>query len=149
MTLKMQKRLAARILGTGENKVWMNPFRVSEIKEAITKHDIRDLIKDGAIKAKEITGIKTKIKRKRKGEGSKKGRVSRSKWDYMLKIRKLRKYIKLLKENSILSIPEAKKLRSLSKAGHFKSQRHLKENIINILKKDISKIETKKEKNKK
>jgi len=149
MTLRMQRRIAARVLGVGENKVWMNPIRIAEINEAITRQDIADLIKDGVIKAREKTGIKTKIKRKRKGTGSKKGNTATSKRDYIMKIRKLRRYIQLLKENSILEIREAKKLRSLSKAGHFKSQRHLKDYILNILKKDISKVEVKKEKIKK
>ena len=148
MTLRMQRRIAAKVLGIGENKVWMNPLRINEIKEAITKQDILDLIKDGAIKAREITGRKAVVRRKKKGKGSKKGRVKRSKKDYMMKIRKLRKFLKLLKEKSLLDAPEIKYLRTLSKSGHFKSQRHLKEHIINVMKKDISILE-KKEKTKK
>jgi large subunit ribosomal protein L19e len=143
MILKMQKRIAAKVLGVGYHKVWMNPLRLTEIKEAITKQDIMDLIKDGAIKSREFTGRKTNVRRKRKGSGSRKGRVMRSKRDYMMKIRKLRRFLKLIKENSLLSVPEIKKLRLLSKSGHFKSQRHLKEHITHVMKKDISSLEKK------
>lgn len=143
MTLRMQKRIAAKVLGVGINKVLMNPFRINEIREAITKQDIVDLIKDGAIKSREFTGVKTNVRRKRKGSGSKKGNVMRSKKDYMAKIRKLRRFLKLIKEKSLLTVPEIKKLRLLSKSGHFKSQRHLKEHITNVMKKDISSIEKK------
>ena len=143
MILKMQRRIAARILRVGENKVWMNPLRLNEIKEAITKQDVLDLIKDGAMTIREKTGIKTKVKRKRKGPGKKKGKSRRGKRDYMMKIRKLRRFIKLLKENSIINTPEARKMRALSKSGYFKSQRHLKEHITGIMKRDLSKLEKK------
>jgi len=143
MILTMQKRIAARVLGVGRNRIWMNPLRLNEIKEAITKQDIMDLIKDGAIKSREITGRKANVKKKRRGSGSRKGRVMRGKKDYMMKIRKLRKFLKLIKEKSLLTVPEIKKLRLLSKSGHFKSQRHLKEHITRVMKKDISSIEKK------
>ena len=57
MRLKIQKRLAAQILKSSENDIWLDSNRLDEIKEAITKADIKSLIKDKAIKAKKIRGI--------------------------------------------------------------------------------------------
>ncbi len=46
MRLKSQRRLAAQLLKIGENKVWFDEDRLEEVKEAITKVDIKKLIKD-------------------------------------------------------------------------------------------------------
>ena len=39
-TLRTKKVMAAKVLGVGINKVWFDPQRLTEIKEAITKQDI-------------------------------------------------------------------------------------------------------------
>ena len=54
MILKSQKRIAAQVLKVGINKVWLDPERIDDIKEAITKADIRSLIKSGVIKAHKL-----------------------------------------------------------------------------------------------
>ena len=41
MKLSNQKRMAAEVLKVGESKVIFDPKRTKEIKEAITKADIR------------------------------------------------------------------------------------------------------------
>jgi len=144
MNIKSIKRIAARILEVGENKVLLNPFRLDEIKEAITNQDIITLIKDNAISTRtEIGRKKRKIKKRKRGTGKIKKKIKRRKKTYIKKIRKLRGFIRLLKENLIITSKEANKLRLLSKSGQFKSQRHLKEHIAGIMKKDISKLEKK------
>ena len=55
--LKLQKRLAASILGCSEKRIVFDTDRLEDIKEAITKLDIRSLIADKAIKAKPIKGV--------------------------------------------------------------------------------------------
>ena len=54
MNLKKKKILAAKTLGVGRNRIRLLKSRLDEIKEAITKQDIRDLKNDGAILIKEI-----------------------------------------------------------------------------------------------
>ena len=54
MNLRKKKALAARTFGVGVSRVEFMEPRLEEIKEAITKQDIRDLVKDGAIKIKNI-----------------------------------------------------------------------------------------------
>ena len=82
MNLTTQKRLAASILKCGLNRVWIDPERMEEVSRAITRDGVRQLINDGAIKAKPEKGISSyrskkiaeqKKKGKRKGRGSIKG----------------------------------------------------------------------------
>lgn len=137
-TLSLQKRIAASVLKVGENRVWFDPSRINEIREAITKEDIRGLIKEKAIKKKPLIGTKRRAgrlrqKRRRKGRGRGPGRKKRTvkneKREYILKIRKLRSYIRELKSQGIINAKENKKLMRLAKAGMFKSKEDIKEKI--------------------
>ena len=78
MQLKIQKRLAARILKASQNDIWLDSGRLDEIKEAITKVDIKSLIKDKAIKPKKRKGI-SRYRIRRKKEQKSKGGFFRSK----------------------------------------------------------------------
>ena len=76
MNLLKKKELSARTLKVGKERVIFVKARLNEIKEAITKQDIRDLRKEGAILLKEIRGRKTKEGRKRRrGPGKIKKKV--------------------------------------------------------------------------
>jgi len=129
MTHQTQKRLAANILGVGINKVWFDPNRLEDIKEALTKQDIRDLIKDGAIKSKQTEYKKVKKEKKKRRTGKMKKRVKRRKQKYVKLIRKLRKYLKEIRKMDKISSKEYNHLRRLSKAGIFKSKKHLEEYV--------------------
>ncbi|MEM4152940.1 MAG: 50S ribosomal protein L19e [Candidatus Pacearchaeota archaeon] len=137
-TLALQKRLAASVLKVGMNKVWFDPTRINEIKEAITRADIETLIRDGAIKKKPKIGIKRragrlrqlrKRKGRRRGAGKKKKFLKKKKKNYVNRIRKLRSYIKELKERKIIDSKQATKLRKLAKAGVIKSRKEIDERI--------------------
>lgn len=126
--LKTQKRLAADILGVGINRVKFIPERLDEIKEAITRKDIEELIKDGAIKKKPVKGYKRRSGRKwekRKRKGRKRGQGKRKKYiinrkkQYITLIRKLRSYLYFLKKKGVLDSKEYNKLRKLAKSGMF------------------------------
>ena len=56
MNLTTQKRLAASILKVGLNRVWIDPERLEEVSMAITREGVKQLINDGAIKAKPEKG---------------------------------------------------------------------------------------------
>ena len=66
MQLRIQKRLAAQILKSSEKNIWLDSNSLDEIKEAITKADVKSLIKDKAIRSKEKKGISGYRTRKRK-----------------------------------------------------------------------------------
>ena len=64
MKLNRKKELVSRTIGVGKGRILFNKERLSEIKEAITKQDIRDLVESKAIMIREITG-RRKVERRR------------------------------------------------------------------------------------
>lgn len=145
--LVTQRRLAAKLLKVGRHRIVFDQARLADIREAITAADIKDLIKDRAIKVKPAAGIKRragKQKRQRRGPGKKKKSVKRKKERYVALIRKLRARLAAFRASGLLSGPEYKKLRTLAKAGQFRSARHLEEYMTSVLKKELKPIEKKK-----
>jgi large subunit ribosomal protein L19e len=130
MNLKKKKTLASNTLKVGKSRiVFLNP-RIEEIKEAITKQDIKDLKKEGAIKIKEIKGRKKVEKRKRqRGKGKVKKKVKRRKTDYVILTRKLRRYIKELKTQGKISNEEFREIRKKIRNKAYRSKSHLKDLI--------------------
>lgn len=128
--------MAAKVLGVGVNKVWFDPMRLAEIKEAITKQDMIDLIKDKAIKKRPNEGVKRragryKLERKRKGrkrnDGKIKFRIIKS--DYHKRIRKLRNFLKTLRENKKISKEQYYRTYGLLKAGVIKNKQGMLEKL--------------------
>ena len=143
MSLKTQKRLAARILKVGENRVLFDSTRLADIKEAITKEDVRSLIQEGAISARRIKGIsKVRFRKKllqkrkglRKGAGSRKGKRIKKRYGkkvWMKKVRVLRRVLTEHKKD--LNLESYWKIRGQIKAGTVKDKRNLLE-MINKMK---------------
>jgi len=132
-TLKSQKRMAAYILKVGTNKVYFDPDRLQDIKEAVTKQDIQSLIQDKAIKKKPIIGNKhrahhKKLERKKRGRRKRVGKVRKltenRKKDYMARIRKIRKYLKATK--SRIGKEEYARIKRLLRSGQIKNVKELK-----------------------
>lgn len=133
MNLKVQRRLAAEVLGVGENRVWIDPSKLSEVSAAITREEIRKLIEDGVIKARPVIGIsrgrwrkirKQKRKGLRKGPGSRKGPVESDDWVY--RVRAMRAYLRLLKKKKIITPKIYRMLYVKVKSGVFHDRRQLK-----------------------
>ncbi len=130
MNLGKKKELAARTLKVGKERIAFVQSRLNEIKDAITKQDIKDLNKDGAIEIKEIKGRKKIVKRKRKRSyGKIKKKVKTRKQDYVIMTRKLRTYVAGLKQQGSLSKEEVEDIRKKIRNKHFRSKAHLKEYI--------------------
>ncbi len=130
MKLEGKKQLVERTFGVGKSRILFNQKRLAEVKEAITKQDIRDLVADGAIIIKEISGTLARKKRKtRRRAGSIKVKVRRSKKDYISLTRKLRRYLSDLKEKSKISQSDFENLRKQIRASEFRSLTHMKERI--------------------
>jgi large subunit ribosomal protein L19e len=135
MNLKNKKQLAIRTLKIGKERIIFLESRKDEIKEAITKQDIRDLITNGAIIIKEIKGRRKIQKRKRqRNSGSIKKKVNKRKQEYVKITRKLRAYGKEMLNQEKISKEELKDIRKKIKNRYFKSQANLK-NYIGVLKK--------------
>ena len=128
MKLEKKKALAAKVLNVGKGRIVFNVTRLSEIKEAITKQDIRDLYASHAISVREIKGRAKIVKRKsRRRAGSIKHTFKPGKLKYMTLTRKLRAYIYELKRKGKLPNAEYIKIRKQIRASIFKSKAHLKE----------------------
>ncbi len=130
MNLTKRKELAAKVLGVGKNKILFSTEHLAEIKEAITKQDIRDMFADGIISIKPNIGRKQKEKRKtRRGPGSIKLTVRDGKGDYVKLVRKLRRHTRELRKQGKLNQEKYEELRKKIKAGVFKNKAHLKDYI--------------------
>ena len=71
-----QKRVSAAILKCGVNRVWFDPARISDIENAISRDDLRNLITDGAIKAHQKKGVsrgRARIRTAQRSYGHRKG----------------------------------------------------------------------------
>lgn len=133
MNLKKKKALAARTFGVGLERVEFVKPRLEEIKEAITKQDIRDLQKDGAIRIKPIRGKKTLVRKKKKRTaGNVRKKVNRRKQEYVIITRKLRKYV--ARNRSKMTDKERKDIRKKIRNRFFKSESQLKNYIGGIRK---------------
>lgn len=130
MKLEAKKALVARTLNVGKNRISFNTARLSELKEAITKQDIKDLKDSGAIHIKEKAGRKTLKKRKtRRRAGSIKKKVNKSKEEYMTLARKLRSYLSYLKKTNQIETEKYQELRKEIRARAFRSLANMKERI--------------------
>jgi len=138
MRLKTQKRIAKSLFNVGKDRVKFDSERLSEIKEAITKKDIKGLVNKKVITIKPKGGVSRvrarkillqKKKGRRKGIGSRKGKSSarlKPKKVWMNKIRILRRFLKTLKDKSLINNKDYRELYLKAKGGFFRNQRHLK-----------------------
>ncbi len=127
MNMGNRKELAAKTLKVGKDKITFVRARLEEIKEAITKQDIRELVLTGAIKVKMKKGRKTNVSRKnRKGEGKIKKKVNKRKQEYVIITRKLRAFTAELKKQGKLSKEEVTEIRKRIRNRAFKSKANLK-----------------------
>ena len=130
MNLQKKVALAIRTLGVGRDRIIFNKERLNEIKEAITKQDIRDLVRDGAIIIMNISGRKAHQKRKtRRRAGSIKKKVNKRKQNYVKLTRKLRKHLKNLKQKNNISSKDYKELRKEIRTSAFRSLNQMKERM--------------------
>lgn len=138
MKLSTQRRLAAEVLGVGLNRVWIDPTRTSDVAAAITREDVRRLIRQGAIKAKAEVSVsrgrarERAMKRKkgrRRGPGSRKGaRGARSpkKRMWIKTVRPLRGMLGELKRKGSIDARQYRRLYLMVKGGTIKSKAHLR-----------------------
>lgn len=137
MKLNVQKRLAARVLGVGINRVWIDPTRAEEVSAAITREDIKRLIHAGVIRARPERSISRgrarersakRRKGKRRGMGSRKGAAGARaprKQAWIKRVRALRAKLSELREKGAIDAKEYRRLYRMIKGGAFRSKAHL------------------------
>lgn len=137
MRLTLQKRLAASVSGASEKRIHFDPASLEDVKEAITKQDIRNLINEGVITVLPARGVsrvranklrKQKKKGLRKGLGSRKGKSTARnppKRSWINRVRSQRKFLKRLLEGSIVTHDVYKDLYRKVAGGYFRSIKHI------------------------
>ena len=141
MNLTSQRRLAASILEVGVNRIWINPEKIEDVEGAITRDEIRRLVKDGAIKAlpeKSTSRARARILAEKKrtgrriGFGTKKGKkysVISRKRRWITRIRAIRRKLNELKESRVLTVGVYRSLYMKAKGGEFQSLAELERHI--------------------
>lgn len=135
--LRNQRRLAAAVLECGEGRVWIDPLHSDAVAEAVTRQDIRALVKKGYIRADQKAGTsrsrarflkEQKASGRRKGPGSRKGASgarSPRKQRWIRTIRPIRATLKDLRESGKVSPSVYRLYYRKAKGGVFRSKNHL------------------------
>ncbi|MFA5860430.1 MAG: 50S ribosomal protein L19e [Candidatus Thermoplasmatota archaeon] len=135
--LRNQRRLASQVLDCGQGRVWIDPLHADAVAEAVTREDIRGLIRKGYIAAHQKAGTSTsrvnarrlqKASGRRKGPGSRKGaKGARSprKQKWMRIIRPLRATLKDLREEKKITPTLYRRYYMKAKGGSFRSKAHM------------------------
>ncbi len=137
MNDRKAKRMAAVILKVGKTKIWVNPEEKARLKEAMTKEDIRQLIKENIIKkrrgnlhsrGKARLLAKKKSKGRKRGKGKRKGgkavRVNKKeKW--VKNVRAQRQYLKELKASGTKLSRTPREIYLMIKGGFFKGKKYM------------------------
>lgn len=136
--MMLQKRLAADILKCSPDRVSLDPSSLADIREAITKADIKGLINKGLISKSPVRGTskvrvrKTaaqKRKGRRRGHGSRKGSFNAradAKSVWMSNVRAQRELLKRVRDNGHISTAGYRTIYAKVKGGFFRSTRHMK-----------------------
>ena len=142
MDLRNQKRMAASVLKCGVNRVWIDPNRIDEVADCITRADIRTAVDSGSIKALPKNGISQgrtrhaaaqKEKGRRKGPGSRKGTTnarSPQKRRWIQTIRPLRDELKTLREDGTITPSVYRRYYMRAKGGMYRSRRNMRQHIV-------------------
>src|SRR5579875_2855544 len=137
MSLAKKKEMAAKLLKVGVGRVRFSQDSLDRIEEAVTREDMKRLIRAGDIWAAQPRGISSGRKKARKskrgrGTGSKEGKNTTRqprKQSWVRQVRALRKYLKLQKAKHELNQEQFKHFYRKVKGGEVRSLRRLKELI--------------------
>ena len=136
-SLAPQRRIAAQILKVGENRVWIDPEALDDVEKALTREDIKKLVKERKIWKRSVKGVSRhrarfreiqRRKGRRRGPGKKKGSKSARMGGTMVwvaRIRAIRKILKQLKDEEIITRRVYNHLRRMAKAGFFRNKAHV------------------------
>ena len=141
--LSAQKRLAADVLDVGKNRVWFDPERQDDLADAITREDVRELVDEGAIQAKDKSGNSRGRARERQekrayghqqGAGSRRGKAGARqdpKEDWESRIRAQRKTLRDLRDDGTLTSSQYRELYNKAGGGEFDSVADLERYVEN------------------
>ncbi len=102
MTIKFARRIASEIMKRGEGSIRINPSSIEDAKKAMTREDVRSLVKNGgvyAIKKKHNVSINAKLLKIRRSKGRGRGPGKRK---GTLKARRGERWIKKVRSQRML-----------------------------------------------
>ncbi len=143
MRFDHQRRLASELMGCGVNRVRIStdPAEQESIFDAITREQVRELIRRNVITMRPEQGVSRArarvraIKRKqgrRRGQGTRKGSANArtsSKGAWMANIRRLRAHLRELKAQGRIDVRTYRRFYRQAKGGMFKSRAHLNQQL--------------------
>ncbi|MGC8710102.1 MAG: 50S ribosomal protein L19e [Candidatus Micrarchaeia archaeon] len=155
MSLKFAKRVAAEMLNRGESSIRINPNAIEDVKKALTREDVRKLVKEGsvfALKAKHNVSMNSKVLKKKRSEGRRRGigrrrgsRKARGGISWEKKVRGQRAMLKELKRMGKLDSASFNRFYMLVKGNSFHDKSslllHLKDEGISISDEDKKNID--------
>ncbi|MEM3781567.1 MAG: 50S ribosomal protein L19e [Candidatus Micrarchaeaceae archaeon] len=155
MTIKFAKRAAAEILGRGESAIRIKTSSLPDASKALTRDDVRNLIKQGSIYAvpkkhnKSMHGKLLKIKRekgRRRGPGRRSGTAkARTGMTWERKIRAQRKLLQQLRQINKIDSKTFRHFYLLAKGNSFPDKRslllHLSDEGIKVSDDELKQIE--------
>ncbi|MCH2447435.1 MAG: 50S ribosomal protein L19e [Candidatus Poseidoniia archaeon] len=143
MNLAYQRRVAARLLKCGLDRVWVDdrPEYQERIDEAVTRDDVRQLIIQKFIRKHQKRGISRgrarhrdaqRAKGRQRGHGSRRGHGKArtpKKEAWMTRIRALRDELRQLRGTGILTASQYRHYYRRAKGGMYNSRAHLRAHI--------------------
>jgi large subunit ribosomal protein L19e len=134
--------MAADLLDCGENRVWIDPLEQEDVASAITREDIRRLIRKDVIQKRAEEGTsrarardreEQRSKGRQSGPGSRSGSKEArnpSKKEWMSKIRAIRDELKSLRDEDHLTSSEYRTYYKRAKGGRYDSRAHLLNHLV-------------------
>lgn len=155
MTIKFTRRIASEIMKRGESSIRINPSGIDDAKKAMTREDVRTLIKNGgvyAIKKKHNVSMNSKLlkirrsKGRGRGPGKRKGTLNARRGNtWIKKVRSQRSLLNRLKLMGKLDNVSFNKYYMLVKGNSFPDKAslilHIREDGINLKDEDIKTIQ--------
>lgn len=141
MDLSNQRRMAAKLLKCGVHRVWIDPDKIEDLEDAITRSDIRTAILSGTIVKLPAKGISAgrkhyvhgqQAKGRRRGQGTRKGAAharTPQKAAWISVVRPIRARLRELKAEKRIDKTTYRKLYLQAKGGMFKNKAHLEQQL--------------------
>ena len=143
MRFDHQRRLASEAMGCGVNRVRLttDPAEQENIFDAITREQVRELIRRNVITMRPERGVSRgrararqaqRAKGRRRGHGTRKGSAnSRTprKTQWVGLIRRLRAYLRELMSQGRIDVATYRRFYRQAKGGSFKSKAHLTQQL--------------------
>ncbi len=143
MNIPTKMGFIARALGIGKKRIKVDPSKLEDVSKAVTRADVRALVKQGVIKIKQKKGVSRARARKRqeqrkkgrqRGHGRRKGAIGGridKKRAWVNKVRAQRKLLKEYKDK--LDHRTYREIYMKIKGNYFRSKAHLKMYIERVM----------------